>query len=110
MKSEKEIRAELERQYKHRLGLRLERKLKNCCRNCAKGVEQEFNLGEFGIARKCICSDNLSMEDNCPSFVPIHTAEAIEQEMIEDLKNPADCGAKEPKIAALLWVLQNKEA
>ena len=31
----------------------------------------------------------------------------IEDEMFADISDPAICGAKEPKIAMLLWVLHN---
>jgi hypothetical protein len=29
--------------------------------------------------------------------------------MINDISNPATCGAKEPKIAMLMWVLHDNE-
>jgi len=31
----------------------------------------------------------------------------IEDEMFSDISDPAICGAKEPKIAMLLWMLHN---
>ena len=109
MKERSKIKEELERQYLHRLQLRLDRKLKNCCKNCKRGEEKEFNLGEFGIHSKFICKDHMNVGFPCPYFEALHSKETVEHELLEDLKKPAIAGAKEPKIAALLWVLHDDE-
>lgn len=101
------IRKELEKQYLHRLQLRIDRKLKNCCKNCQRGTEQEFNLGEFGIHTKFVCKDCFETTFPCKNFKPLHTKKSVEEELLSDIRDPAVCGAKEPKIAALLWVLHD---
>lgn len=107
MKNMETIKKELKKQYLHRLQLRVERKLKNCCRNCKHGTEQEFNLGEFGIHTKFICRESMENCFPCANFEPLHTQISIEEELLSDIRNPSICGAKEPKIAALLWVLHD---
>lgn len=109
MKDRAQIKEELERQYLHRLQLRLDRKLKNCCKNCKRGKEKEFNLGEFGIHSKFVCKDGLESGFPCSCFESLHTNESVERELLNDLKDPAIAGAKEPKIAALLWVLHGEK-
>lgn len=108
MKDQETIKRELENQYLHRLQLRLDRKLKNCCKNCKHGKEQEFNLGEFGIHTKFVCKEDMDMSFPCTNFEPAHTAKSIEESLLSDIRDPAVCGAKEPKIAALLWVLHDE--
>lgn len=100
MKTEEEIRKQLEEVYQHRFLLRCERKLKKCCKNCKFSVETTIDLGEFGKQSKYVCKH----EGDC-DFKPKFTSKEIEKEMIEDIANPSVCGAKEPKLAALLWVL-----
>lgn len=47
----------------------------------------------------------------CKFFKPAYTHDSIVQEMLSDIRDPSICGAKEPKIAALMWVLhENPEA
>lgn len=105
MKEQNRIEEELEKQYLHRLQLRIDRKMKNCCKNCSHGVEKQFNLGEFGVHSKFVCKEGIDLGFPCSCFEPSNTVQGIEKELIEDIKDPAICGAKEPKIAALLWVL-----
>jgi len=108
MKTENEIRKQLELVYQHRFLLRCERKMKKCCKNCQFSNETSFNLGEFGVQSKFVCT--LKDGNQECKFKPKFSAEDIEKEMIEDISNPSVCGAKEPKIAALLWVLhENRE-
>ena len=87
MKDRAQIKEELERQYLHRLQLRLDRKLKNCCKNCKRGKEKEFNLGEFGIHSKFVCKDGLESGFPCSCFESLHTNESVERELLNDLKD-----------------------
>ena len=106
MKTLEEIKKELEKQFNHRLQLRKERKMKNCCRNCVFHRDLEIDLGDLGKQVRYICSkDKPQVKKDCSFFKCSQTEKNIEEEMLEDLKNPSICGAKEPKIAALLWVL-----
>lgn len=108
MKSHAEVKNELEKQYLHRLQLRIDRKMKNCCRNCKQSRCISINLGEFGTQNKYICNEKLeNKQSQCVKFDPIYNPTSIEQELLNDIKDPSICGAKEPKIAALLWVLHD---
>ena len=106
MKNEKEIKKQLEDVYEYRFALRLERKTKRNCRNCVWGVENTFDIGEFGKVSKWECKQSQKFSDKC-TFKCKYTNEDIEKEMMEDISDPSICGAKEPKIAALLWVLHD---
>lgn len=109
MKSRAEIKSELERQYLHRLQLRIERKMKNFCRNCKNSQKVSVDLGEFGEQSKYVCKDGLqNPESKCEKFECIYNQTIIERELLDDIKDPSVCGAKEPKIAALLWVLHDE--
>lgn len=52
-----------------------------------------------------MCGMGLDQEASCDRYECANTRESIEREMLNDIRDPAVCGAKEPKIAALLWVL-----
>lgn len=103
MKTENEIKKQLEEIYNYRLSLRIDRKTKKTCRNCIYGKKQEINLGQFGMEEIWQCS----LPDNKCNFDCKYTEKDIENEMLKDISNPSVCGAKEPKIAALLWVLHD---
>ena len=103
MKTENEIKRQLEEIYNYRLSLRVDRKTKKTCRNCKHGRKQEINLGQFGQEEIWQCS---KLDKKC-SFDCKYTEKDIEDEMLKDISNPSVCGAKEPKIAALLWVLHD---
>ena len=107
MKNKKQIQKQLEQQYKHRILLRYERKLKHCCKNCKKSHVDYFDLGQFGKHEKYTCSLH-DGKINC-QFECKYTEQDIEREMLNDISNPSICGAKQPKIAALLWVLHDDQ-
>lgn len=108
MKSEELVRQQLEEVYQHRLLLRIERKMKRCYRNCLYGMNKEFDLGDFGTINRWQCQ-KCKKCDSCAQFECVNTHESIQKEMINDISNPATCGAKEPKIAMLMWVLHDNE-
>lgn len=108
MKTEEEVKNQLVDVYKHRLMLRIERKTKHICRNCKHGFKCEFDCGDFGVMSKWVCKDGKSYNDGC-GFSCLYTEKDIEDEMIQDISDPAICGAKEPKIAMLMWVLHNSK-
>lgn len=108
MKTELEIRKQLEEVYEHRLFLRIERKMRKICRNCKHGINREFDLGDFGTMNRWECKDGKDCF-NCTNFICVNTQEEIEKEMLSDISDPSICGAKEPKIAMLLWVLHNND-
>ncbi len=106
MKSEEEVKAQLVDVYEHRLALRIERKTKHACRNCKNGMKCEFDFGDFGVMSKWVCKDGKTYSEGC-GFSCLHTQKEIEDEMVQDISDPAICGAKEPKIAMLMWVLHS---
>ncbi len=106
MKTREEIIEELKRQYAYRLNLRCERYLRNECRNCTHKVERAYNMGEFGIHTHYDCAaGHTYRKGGCPEFECGYNRAEIEGRFLAELHDPAICGAKEPKIAALLWVL-----
>lgn len=108
MKSEEEVKRQLEDVYEHRLQLRIDRKMKRMCRNCKRGLCKEFDLGDFGTMTKWECKDGRNCGEYC-GFECNSDVKSIEDEMLADISDPAICGAKEPKIAMLLWVLHNRK-
>ncbi len=110
MKNESEIRKQLEELYARRLALRIDRKTKRGCRNCTRGICREFDLGDFGTMSRWECSDGLRMESEQCRFECKNTPEEIEREMLSDIADPSICGAKEQKIAMLMWVLHGGDA
>lgn len=108
MKTEHEIRKQLEQIYDYRLSLRIERKTKKSCRNCKFGINKEFDLGDFGTVNRWECKDGMNYND-CNKFSCINSQQEIEKEMILDISDPAICGAKQPKIAILLWTLHESK-
>lgn len=107
MKSQVQIRKQLEQTYNHRLQLRLSRKQKKCCRNCKYCEQKNYDLGQFGniIRYGCIYGSEFC---NCQKFECRYTEQQIQEQMLQDIKDPSVCGSKQPKIAALMWVLHNK--
>lgn len=108
MKTKNEIKKQLEEVYEHRLRLRVERKTKKTCRNCKNSYSKDFDLGDFGTMTKWECRNGKTCGGNC-GFICKCGVKDIEDEMLADISNSSICGAKEPKIAALLWVLQQSE-
>lgn len=104
MKSESEIRKRLEDVYRHRLGIRVSRCTSRMCRNCVRGMCREFDLGEFGTVGKWVCRDGQDCGEAC-GFECKTTEAEIEEAMLREMSDPAICGAKEPKLAMLMWVL-----
>lgn len=110
MKTIDQVKEELGRQFEKRLKLRKDRKLKKTCRNCKIHKEIEIDLGDFGKQTRYICSEQYdSNNQDCRFFKSLYSEEMIKNEMLNDIKDPAICGAKEPKIAALLWVLHEDD-
>lgn len=106
MRSEKEIRKQLELVYEHRLNIRIDRYMKRLCRNCVSGINREFDLGDFGTLSRWECKDGKCCNDEC-GFRCRYTVQDIENKMISEISDPSVCGSKEPKIAMLMWVLVN---
>ena len=106
MKKQYDIRRQLQEVYAHRLSLRIQRKMKKNCRNCKNGIHRQFDLGDFGTMNRWECK-NGNVFQTCDTFECANNPQDIEKEMILDISDPSTCGAKEPKIAMLLWVLHD---
>ncbi len=109
MKSEYEIRRQLEEVYRRRLSNRVERYTCCMCRNCVNGISRDFDLGDFGSVSKWECKDGRKCGEKC-GFECKWSVSDIEARMIKDISDPSTCGAKEPKIAMLMWVLHGQPA
>lgn len=109
MKSECEIRRQLEEVYHRRLSNRVERYTCRMCRNCVNGISRDFDLGDFGSVSKWECKDGRKCSETC-GFECKRSVSDIEARMIKDISDPSTCGAKEPKIAMLMWVLHGHPA
>lgn len=108
MKNESEVREQLEKVYEYRLSLRIDRKMKRMCRNCINGVCREFDLGQFGVMSRWECRNGEDCQSaNGCGFSCRWTEQDIENEMVSDISDPSVCGAKEPKIAMLMWMLHD---
>ena len=106
MKSQEQIRKQLEQTYNHRLSLRITRKQKKSCRNCKYCEQKNYDLGQFGNIIRYGCLYGFSVSE-CQKFECRYTIQQIQKQMIQDIKDPSICGSKQPKIAALMWVLHN---
>lgn len=110
MKTEEEIRNQLRQTYEYRLNLRITRKQKNSCKNCQKGVVQNLDLGQLGEYITYSCTNGYENKcNNCSLYKCKYTRQMIQEQMIQDIKDPSICGCKQPKIAALLWVLHTNK-
>jgi len=47
---------------------------------------------------------------SCGEFVCKNTEESVQREFLSDISDPAVCGQKHPKLAVLLWYLQDMPA
>lgn len=108
MKSEKQVRQLLQQTYQHRLNLRCERRLKKQCRNCKNSYEEQMDLGQLGEYKRWICKYQQDLQ-KCEKFECKYTEKMIEEQLINDIKDPSICGSKQPKIAVLLWLLHNNK-
>ena len=55
-----------------------------------------------------VCNED-STAISCPQYRNINTEATIRQEMADIIKDPCRCGKEYPKLAMLLWVLQNPQ-
>lgn len=70
------------------------------CQN--SDVKDKTSSGMF------LCNDD-DVAQKCQSFECKNTEESVEQDFDEVLKSPARCGNEYPKLAMLIWFLQEFE-
>lgn len=110
MKSEEQIRAQLDRTFRKRLALRIERKMKPICRNCMNKEDVPSDMdGIHFIRYHCKKGNPFKKEGECRDFKCLYNESSIREEMVRDIQDPATRGAKEPTISALVWVLNDGE-
>jgi len=119
MKSKQEIEKKAMELYKVRLELQQQKYLSRTHMNCVYNQRHKVKeSGNVGFCTNCklvnesnpvkVCNDTDTAE-KCPLFVSAHTVESVKRDFDDIVRSPARCGKDEPKLAMLLWVLQEEE-
>lgn len=118
MKTEEQIKEKIEQVFQKRLNQRIEKYLSRNNRNCLYNISKEIDGKEHlfcanpenPIVKKEIISICETIEDckKCEHYVCKNTKEIVERQFVEDISDPSVCGIREPKLAVLLWVLNDK--
>jgi len=118
MRSEEEVRAKFESLYGRRLVQRREEFLSCTYRNCLYNVRLRVKgSGKVGFCRNpdvvgktegqpFVC-DEEGTAKRCRCFDCRNTPESVRQDFEEILRSPARCGNKYPKLAIMIWFLQD---
>lgn len=118
MRTRDEVREKLEELRLRRLNKRKEEHLSKCPRNCVfnrphriKGKGQVrlcLNPEVLEVVKKpCfVCNDDDTAK-KCKKFESNKTEEEVEADFRDILANPARCGHEYPKLAILIWFLQD---
>ena len=118
MKTESEIKIQLNDVVQYRLKLRLKKYLRRDYRNCKHNRLAVIAGGEFHYCsngKLSSLNDGLKpcgeakCAEQCSEYVCKHTKASIEKQMLADMRDPKLCGQREPKIAVLLWVLTEEK-
>ena len=90
----------------------LARNFENCTHNVRLRVK---DVGKVGLCQSpvllgkkrhpLVCNDN-AFSGRCGCFECIYTDESIERDFDEILSSPSRCGEEYPKLAMLIWFLQ----
>lgn len=108
MKTEPEIVDKLEMLIEKAFVSRKEKFLSKNAINCVHNFVSKLpKMGKVGFCEKnrgkpCNGED----AENCPCFKCKRVEDDVHKELLEVLGDPARCGQEYPKIAMLLWVLQ----
>lgn len=119
MRSAQEVAEKLKILCDRRLAERMDKFLSVCHLNCAHNVRYRVRgQGQVGFCmndelrlssrRKVIICDDKQTAHKCKFYKLAKTAEDVESDFREILRDPARCGQEYPKIAVLLWVLQGR--
>lgn len=118
MRSKEEVRAKFEDVRKRRLSQRREKFLNQEPRNCLHNVRMRLKgNGKCGF---CRCPDVMRRmkgepfvcdeEDKarrCKLFKCLNTPQTVEDDFEKVLGSPARCGNEYPKLAIMIWFLQD---
>jgi len=108
-----EVRAAKLRERKHAF---LSRSFINCVHNVRLRVKGKGNVGfcQNPLVVSCtkngmfVCNDDDTAR-RCKVYCCRHTEASVEADFEEILKSPARCGSEYPKLAMLIWFLQEFE-
>lgn len=117
MRSEQEIRNRFEKLYRRRLHERIQKYSDVCPVNCVHNRRHRIkDHGQVGFCscsdlltasrRRVIVCDEVEVAKKCQHFEQSKTEDEIVADFEEVLKDPSRCGHEYPKLAALIWVLQ----
>ena len=118
MISEEELRSKFEELRERRLSQRKSKYLSRNHRNCEYNRRMTVKgNGKCGFcSNPCILKhynggplvcDEEGRANSCPEFSCRNTPESVEKEFDEILRDPARCGNEYPKLAILIWFLQD---
>ena len=54
-----------------------------------------------------LCDED-TVSENCDKFTCRNTEESVEEDFIKIIKSPSMCGKEYPKLAVLIWILQDE--
>lgn len=121
MRSKDEVRERCEDLRRRRLRERKQSRLACSHRNCAfNRMVRVAGKGRFGLctnpevthrggrARLIVC-DRDEVAESCRAYEQRVTEEEVEEEFERILRDPAWCGNEYPKLAIMLWFLQDSE-
>ncbi len=116
MRSEKEIIKKLNELCKKKFKERKREYLKECHLNCVYNTRHRLKgMGLVGFCHNpkvvkknapyvCSCEETVN---ECPHFECKHTEKSVKEDFDKIIKDPARAGKEYPKIAVLLWCLQD---
>jgi hypothetical protein len=120
MRNEEEVQARFEDLRRKRLSERKQQFLGRCHTNCAHNVRLRVRgNGKCGFCRHpevikmtrknepFVC-DEEGTARRCKYFECRNTPETVEEDFEEILSSPSKCGKSYPKLAILIWFLQDK--
>jgi len=119
VRTEAEIIDRFQKQYRRRRAERIAKYTRRTFRNCVHN--QRVKLRGKRPTGFCTCSAVLEKEGasrivpctgddkalHCAHYKCKHTRESVVEDFLKVLGDPAKCGREYPKIAVMLWVLQN---
>jgi hypothetical protein len=118
MRSDDDIRERLDELYVKRLRERRERYCSKCHMNCAHNKRQKVK-GKGTVSfctnikilkskkRPVFVCDDEETVNQCRLYEPAHTEDSVKEDFDNILKSPSLCGQDYPKMAILIWCLQD---
>ena len=102
---------------KERMAAFLSRSPINCCHNLRMRVKGKGQVGfcqskevlEASRRGMFVCNDDETAQ-KCACFLCSNTQESVKSDFEEVLMSPARCGSEYPKLAVMIWFLQEFES